>query len=68
MAAAMSQWLRLAVIMNSLHLPILGDLLQGSGEVTKRGGSMVFARCVLRVEDTVILTSSAVIKRIRMQK
>ncbi|MBQ14603.1 MAG: PaaI family thioesterase [Gammaproteobacteria bacterium] len=46
----------------------LGDLLQGSGEVTKRGGSMVFARCVLRVEDTVILTSSAVIKRIRMQK
>jgi uncharacterized protein (TIGR00369 family) len=46
----------------------LGDLLQGSGEMMKRGGSIVFARCVLRVGDTVVLTSSAVIKRIRLQK
>ena len=45
-----------------------GDLLQGCGEVTKRGGSIVFARCVLSVGDNVVLTSSAVIKRIRMQK
>jgi len=33
--------------------------------VTRRGGSMVFVRCELLVGETVILTSSAVIKRLR---
>lgn len=42
-----------------------GALIQGRGEVTRRGGSMVFVRCELLAEDTVVLTSSAVIKRIR---
>lgn len=45
-----------------------GDLVQGSGELVKRGGSMVFVRCELRVEDKVVLMSSAVIKRIRLKK
>jgi len=43
----------------------LGDLILGRGEVTRRGGSMVFVRCELLVGETVILTSSAVIKRLR---
>ena len=42
-----------------------GDLILGRGEVTRRGGSMVFVRCELLVGETVILTSSAVIKRLR---
>ena len=42
-----------------------GDLITGHGEVIRRGGSMVFVRCELRVEDTVVLMSSAVIKRLR---
>lgn len=42
-----------------------GVLIQGRGEVTRRGGSMVFVRCELLAENTIVLTSSAVIKRIR---
>ena len=42
-----------------------GDLVEGRGELVKRGGSMVFSRCELFVGDTVVLTSSAVIKRLR---
>ena len=42
-----------------------GDLVEGRGELTRRGGSMVFSRCELFVGKTVVLTSSAVIKRIR---
>ncbi len=45
-----------------------GDLVQGSGELIKRGGSMVFVRCKLRVEEKVVLTGSAVIKCIRQSK
>jgi len=45
----------------------LGDLIEGSGEVMRRGGSLVFMRCTLRVEDTVVLASSAVIKRLRQR-
>ncbi len=45
-----------------------GDLVQGSGELIKRGGSMVFVRCELRVNKKVVLISSAVIKRIRLSK
>jgi uncharacterized protein (TIGR00369 family) len=42
-----------------------GDLIQGRAKVIKRGGSMVFVRCELLVDETVVLMSSAVIKRIR---
>ena len=42
-----------------------GDLILGSGEVMRRGGSLVFVRCTLQAEGKVILTSSAVIKRLR---
>lgn len=45
-----------------------GALIQGRGEVIRRGGSMVFVRCELVVEDSVILMSSAVIKRIRNKR
>tara|TARA_R100001377_G_scaffold84277_1_gene67471 strand:+ start:133 stop:549 length:417 start_codon:yes stop_codon:yes gene_type:complete len=44
---------------------VAGDLICGVAEVTRRGGSLVFVRAVLSVEDRVILTSSAVIKRLR---
>ncbi len=44
------------------------NLVQGSGELIKRGGSIVFARCELRVDATVVLISSAVIKQIRRSK
>ena len=42
-----------------------GDLICGVAEVTRRGGSLVFVRAVLSVQDKPILTSSAVIKRLR---
>ena len=42
-----------------------GDLVEGRGELIRRGGSMVFSRCELFVGDTVVLMSSDVIKRIR---
>ena len=42
-----------------------GDLVEGRGELTRRGGSMVFSRCQLFVGETVVLTSSAVIKMLR---
>jgi uncharacterized protein (TIGR00369 family) len=42
-----------------------GDLVQGRAEVVRRGGSIVFARCRLEVEDTTVLVSSAVIKRLK---
>jgi len=41
-----------------------GDLIVGRGEVIRRGGSIVFVRCELVANDTVIMISSAVIKRI----
>ncbi len=42
-----------------------GDLIYGRGEVVRRGGSIVFARGELCVGETVVLTCSAVIKRLR---
>ncbi len=42
-----------------------GDLVEGRGELVRRGGSIVFSRCTLTVGDKVVLTSSAVIKLIR---
>ncbi len=54
----------------SLHSEFLapahvGDLLLGEGEVTRRGHSLVFARARLLVGERVVLTASAVIKRLR---
>lgn len=43
----------------------LGDLVEGRGELTRRGGSIVFSRCELFVGEKVVLTGSAVIKLIR---
>jgi acyl-coenzyme A thioesterase PaaI-like protein len=42
-----------------------GDLVTGRGEVTRRGGSLIFTRAVLEANGKVILTSSAVLKRLR---
>lgn len=42
-----------------------GDLVEGYGQVLRRGGSLVFVRCTLQVGETIILASSAVIKRLR---
>lgn len=44
---------------------LAGDLVCGQAEVTRRGGSLVFVRVVLSVEERTILTSSGVIKRLR---
>jgi len=45
-----------------------GALIHGRGEVVRRGASMVFVRCELMVEDSVVLMASAVIKRIRKRE
>ena len=39
-----------------------GDLVLGRSEAVKRGRSLVFARAELKVDDKIILASSAVIK------
>lgn len=44
---------------------VAGDLVCGRAEVTRRGGSLVFVRAVLSVDECTILTSSGVIKRLR---
>ena len=45
-----------------------GALIEGRAKLIKRGGSMVFVRCELFVDDDVVLMSSAVIKRIRKRQ
>jgi len=47
---------------------VAGDLVCGLAEVTRRGGSLVFVRAVLSVEERAILTSSGVIKRLRSKR
>lgn len=47
---------------------VAGDLICGVAEVTRRGGSLVFVRAVLSVEERTILTSSGVIKRLRPKR
>ena len=42
-----------------------GDIVTGRGEVTRVGGSLIFARAVLEANGQVILTSSGVLKRLR---
>lgn len=41
-----------------------GDLVTGRGEVTRKGGSLIFARAVIEVNGKTILTSSGVLKRV----
>jgi uncharacterized protein (TIGR00369 family) len=45
----------------------LGDLVEGHAKVLKQGGSIVFVRCELKVDEKIILNSSGVIKRIRLE-
>lgn len=47
---------------------LAGDLICGRGEVSRRGGSLVFARVQLSVNEDVILNSSGVIKRLRPKR
>ena len=42
-----------------------GELVVGEAETIRRGRSMVFMRCTLQVDERVVLTSSAVIKRLQ---
>lgn len=42
-----------------------GDLVIGESEVTREGRSLVFVRCLLKVGDTPILSSSGVVKLFR---
>lgn len=41
-----------------------GDLVTGRGEVTRKGGSLIFARAVIEANGKTILTSSGVLKRV----
>jgi uncharacterized protein (TIGR00369 family) len=42
-----------------------GDIVTGCGEVTRKGGSLIFARAVLQANGKTILTSSGVVKRVQ---
>lgn len=42
-----------------------GDIVTGRGEVTRKGGSLIFARAVLQVNGKTILTSSGVLKKVQ---
>lgn len=42
-----------------------GDLVEGVGEVVRRGGSLIFVRATLRSADRVVLTASGVVKKWR---
>jgi uncharacterized protein (TIGR00369 family) len=53
---------------NEFLAPALpGTVLIGSAEVTRKGGSLVFVRVVIRSGEQVVLTSSAVVKRLRQR-
>ncbi|MBU2098520.1 MAG: PaaI family thioesterase, partial [Gammaproteobacteria bacterium] len=45
-----------------------GDLVIGRGEVTRKGGSLIFVRAVLEVNGKTILTSSGVVKRVKRRE
>lgn len=44
-----------------------GDLISGEASITRRGGSLVFVRGELRVEERIVMTCSAVLKLIRQR-
>jgi len=53
---------------NEFLAPALpGDVLTATGEVTRKGGSLVFVRVVIRSGEQIVLTSSAVVKRLRQR-
>jgi acyl-coenzyme A thioesterase PaaI-like protein len=43
----------------------VGELVEGTGEVVKAGGSLIFVRGTLRSADNPVLAFSGVVKRIR---
>lgn len=45
-----------------------GDLVIGRGEVTRKGGSLIFVRAVIEVNGHTILTSSGVVKRVKRRE
>jgi uncharacterized protein (TIGR00369 family) len=45
-----------------------GDLVIGRGEVTRKGGSLIFVRTVIEVNGNIILTSSGVVKRVKRRE
>lgn len=45
-----------------------GDLIIGRGEVTRKGGSLIFVRAVIEVNGNTILTSSGVVKRVKRRE
>ena len=49
----------------SVHV---GELVEGTGEVIKAGGSLIFLRGTLRVEERPVLAFSGVVKKIRAPK
>ena len=46
---------------------VKGNLILGEVDVLRRGRSLVFVRCVLRVEEKVILSASAVVKLLQQK-
>ncbi|TFH74751.1 PaaI family thioesterase [Gammaproteobacteria bacterium LSUCC0112] len=45
-----------------------GDLVIGRGEVTRKGGSLIFVRAVIEVDGKPVLTSSGVVKRVKRRE
>lgn len=45
-----------------------GDLVIGRGEITRKGGSLIFVRAVIEVDGKPILTSSGVVKRVKRRE
>jgi uncharacterized protein (TIGR00369 family) len=45
-----------------------GDLVIGRGEVTRKGGSLIFVRAIIEVDGKPILTSSGVVKRVKRRE
>ena len=44
-----------------------GDLICGQASITRRGGSLVFVRGELRVDERIVMSCSAVLKLIRQR-
>jgi uncharacterized protein (TIGR00369 family) len=45
-----------------------GDLVIGRGEVTRKGGSLIFVRAIIEVDGKPVLTSSGVVKRVKRRE
>jgi uncharacterized protein (TIGR00369 family) len=45
-----------------------GDLVIGRGEVTRKGGSLIFVRAIIEVNGNTVLTSSGVVKRVKRRE